>query len=182
MAIPMRLTGQQLHDLQQALFSAFPRRIELEQFVRIHLNESLDAIAAEDSLSATVFRLIQWAEARGRLSELVRAARTANPNNPELARFVALIGESTDVKTQSAPPSTVTTTELPDPTSVRRVLVENYSLEELRDLCFDLRVDYDSLPGEGKSAKARELVGYFQRRSGLGPLVAAIRAGRGNIL
>jgi tetratricopeptide (TPR) repeat protein len=37
------------------------------------------------------------------------------------------------------------------------------SKEELRDLCFDLGVKYDDLPGEGAAAKARELVDYLER-------------------
>ncbi len=34
---------------------------------------------------------------------------------------------------------------------------------ELRDLCFDLAIDYESLPAIGKSAKARELAAHCQR-------------------
>jgi LuxR family glucitol operon transcriptional activator len=43
------------------------------------------------------------------------------------------------------------------------LLVTHFDLEELRTLCFNLRVDYDSLPGEGKAGKVRELVGYCDR-------------------
>jgi len=38
---------------------------------------------------------------------------------------------------------------------------------ELRDLCFELHIDYESLPGEGKAAKARELVSFCERRDRL---------------
>ncbi len=40
---------------------------------------------------------------------------------------------------------------------LRQSLVESFDENELRDLCFDLRIDYESLPGDGKSARAREL-------------------------
>jgi hypothetical protein len=38
-----------------------------------------------------------------------------------------------------------------------------FNESELRDLCLDLRIDYDDLPGAGKAAKIRELVQYFAR-------------------
>lgn len=59
-------------------------------------------------------------------------------------------------------------------TELRRLLTDHFDLEELRTLCFDLRVDYDSLRGEGKEAKARELLAYFQRRDQLSRLASYI--------
>ena len=50
-----------------------------------------------------------------------------------------------------------------DRAKLRQTLVAHFSESELRDLCFDLRVDYESLPGEGKSDKARELVACCER-------------------
>jgi hypothetical protein len=38
-----------------------------------------------------------------------------------------------------------------------------FDREELRTLCFELGVDYDSLPAEGKAAKVRELVQHCER-------------------
>lgn len=52
-----------------------------------------------------------------------------------------------------------------------RLLTTHFGEEELRDLCFYLEeVDFDSLPGRGKSAKARELILYLERRNQLGVL------------
>lgn len=45
-----------------------------------------------------------------------------------------------------------------------RVLVDRFDENELRTLCFHLRVDYDSLRGEGKSDNARELILFLERR------------------
>jgi len=60
-----------------------------------------------------------------------------------------------------------------------QALVAHFDLEELRTLCFKLGVGYDDLRGEGREAKARELVRYMSRRTGgLAQLRAAIRAGR----
>lgn len=54
---------------------------------------------------------------------------------------------------------------------LRQTLVEYFSEEELRTLCDDLDVDYESLPSVGKADKARELIAYFQRRRRLSQLV-----------
>lgn len=67
----------------------------------------------------------------------------------------------------------------PDAAQIRRqlrlLLTENFDLEELRTLAFDLGVDFDNLRGEGKEAKARELVAYLERSGRLGELVDVIR-------
>lgn len=51
-----------------------------------------------------------------------------------------------------------------DLSGLRQVLATRFSEGELQDLCFDLRVDYDSLPGQGKNDKARELIAHLHRR------------------
>jgi formylglycine-generating enzyme required for sulfatase activity len=56
-------------------------------------------------------------------------------------------------------------------TKLRQILTTYFDENELRDLCFDLDVDYDGLPGEGKTGKARELVAYLNRRKRLPDLV-----------
>jgi hypothetical protein len=60
---------------------------------------------------------------------------------------------------------------------LRQALVHHFDDEELRTLCFDLgaEYDYDSLRGEGKQAKARELVALAERKGHLAVLEAAIR-------
>ncbi|HQE91713.1 MAG TPA: SUMF1/EgtB/PvdO family nonheme iron enzyme [Anaerolineae bacterium] len=47
---------------------------------------------------------------------------------------------------------------------LHRLLVERFSLEELRTLCFHLGVDDERLPGEEKAGKARSLLLYLERR------------------
>jgi hypothetical protein len=46
---------------------------------------------------------------------------------------------------------------------LRQVLVTYLSGSELRDLCFDLKIDYEALSGENKSDKARELIAHCER-------------------
>lgn len=59
---------------------------------------------------------------------------------------------------------------------LRKALAETFNESELRTLCFDLGVDYDGLPGEGKADKARELVGHFWRRGHLMSLLQMVES------
>jgi S1-C subfamily serine protease len=62
---------------------------------------------------------------------------------------------------------------------LRELLVEGFSESELRDLCpFELDVDYESLPGQGKAGKTRELILYLKRRSRIGELIEVGRRKR----
>jgi len=65
-------------------------------------------------------------------------------------------------------------------TQLRQVIEQSFDEEELRTLCFDLNVDYDTLPGRGKAAKARELISYFLRREQVQKLAACIQQQRPN--
>ena len=62
-----------------------------------------------------------------------------------------------------------------DPTTLRKFIVKHFDWEELRTLCQDLEVDFDSLHGEGKAGKARELVAYMQRHTRLNVLATALQ-------
>jgi hypothetical protein len=55
---------------------------------------------------------------------------------------------------------------------------EAFSLEDLEDLAFRLRVDWDNLSGDTKQAKARALVRLFDRRGALAKLQDAVKAAR----
>ncbi len=55
--------------------------------------------------------------------------------------------------------------------ALREILVERFSGQELRALCFDLNVDYEDLPGEGKTDKALALIAYSERHDRLAELV-----------
>lgn len=54
---------------------------------------------------------------------------------------------------------------------LRQILVERFDDEELKTLSYDLGVDYGDLRGTTAAAKARELVGYLERRNQLQDLV-----------
>lgn len=77
-------------------------------------------------------------------------------------------------------------TSIPDEVDSRlsqlhQILVDRFNLEELRTLCFELALDYEMLPGEGKGGKARELIAYLNRRNRLEELAETIRQARPDI-
>ncbi len=65
---------------------------------------------------------------------------------------------------------------------IRHALVDSFDLDELRTLCFDLGMDFETLPGQSKPAKAREMVNYWRNRQDLTRLTEAIRLERGGII
>jgi hypothetical protein len=64
--------------------------------------------------------------------------------------------------------------------SLRRGVVDGFNADELRTLCADLGVDYETLGGEGKEAKTRELIFYLDRRGRISDLLAYCASARPN--
>jgi len=64
---------------------------------------------------------------------------------------------------------------------LRDQLNATFSDEEVRTLCFDLGFDYDSLPGQGKDAKIRELIAYCQRHNQVTDLLRLLQEQRPQI-
>ena len=57
------------------------------------------------------------------------------------------------------------------PAQLHHILTAHFGAEELKTLCLYLAVDYDDLPAQGKTHKARELVAYLARRGRLDALL-----------
>ncbi len=78
---------------------------------------------------------------------------------------------------------------MPDPTTagsydlprLREQIRALFSDSELRDLCMDLGIDYENLPGAAKGDKARELILLAERMGRLADLVARVVALRPHI-
>jgi hypothetical protein len=52
---------------------------------------------------------------------------------------------------------------------------------ELATLCFDMNIDYESLPGEGKQTKIRELITYCERSGRIQELIQNCEGLRSNV-
>jgi len=64
---------------------------------------------------------------------------------------------------------------------LRRILAVRFSKSELRTLCFDLGIEYETLPGETKQDIARELVVHCGRRSQIPQIIEVGRQLRPDI-
>ncbi|UCG25556.1 MAG: SIR2 family protein [Chloroflexota bacterium] len=64
---------------------------------------------------------------------------------------------------------------------VRDVLVQSFSEGELRELAFELNIEYSDLPGDRLSAKARELAAFLKRHNRLSDLAAIGRQRRPDV-
>ncbi len=58
------------------------------------------------------------------------------------------------------------------------VLTQYFNSSELTDLAWDMNIDYEEIAGETKSAKARNLITYCQRRGRLDQLIAVVQSRR----
>ncbi len=82
------LTGAQWQQLSNALMSAFPTPFGLQEMLQFRLERSFFAFAsAMGSYPATIYNLIQAAEAQGWTDALVAAAQASNPDNTLLIEF-----------------------------------------------------------------------------------------------
>lgn len=66
-------------------------------------------------------------------------------------------------------------------TTLHKMLDRYFDLEEIRTLCFQLNVDYDSVRGEGKSARIRHLILDLARHGRLEQLVAMVSLERPHV-
>lgn len=64
---------------------------------------------------------------------------------------------------------------------LRSQMIEYFSEEDLQDLCFDLRIDYETLSGETKTGKSRELILFMGKYGRIQELLEICRQKRPNV-
>lgn len=65
--------------------------------------------------------------------------------------------------------------------TLHAILATRFSLDELKTLCFNIRVDFENLSGEGRASKARSLIEYLERRREVPCLIEELRSMRPDI-
>lgn len=108
--------------------------------------------------SLSNFQWVDYYKERG-YERLTRALRFT-------AKQLGLVVEKPEPAPTPAAPDNIELNAL-SRMELRRILDTRYSLEEIRELTFDLMVDYEALSGDTKSSKARELIAYMERRGRL---------------
>ena len=77
-----------LQELSNVLLRTFPNRSDLERLARYALDVSLDVTGPPDAQAATIYKLVAWAQAQGRLEPLLLKALDYNPGNTALRAVV----------------------------------------------------------------------------------------------
>lgn len=171
-------TPQQWASLHEALLSAFPSASDLERMVRFGLGENLHTIAGDRNLQATVFDLLTWAQAQGRLSELIIEAGKANSSNPELRAWMQenLAPDATFPPAVNDDRGSVTRDEPLTPAKLREPITQGLTRSEVGVLWLELlggSMD-EEMPGRSQPDCVIELLARASRRNRLSELVATI--------
>lgn len=61
------------------------------------------------------------------------------------------------------------------------LIADHFGIQDLRDLCFELHIDYDDLGGEGRRDKIRELLLYARRHGRTSDLLDQLRRARPDV-
>lgn len=89
-----RLTGKQKKDFREALLDAYPAPAVLDRMLQDNLDSKrqLANLSLANDMPTIAFDVINKAETEAWSLELLLAARTSNPNNPELLLFAQQFG------------------------------------------------------------------------------------------
>ncbi len=84
----VELTVAQIRQFQDALLSAVVSESDLAQMVLFGLGERLPEFATTSgTLRDKIYDLLNWVQSRGKMADLIRAARNHNPGNNNLRAF-----------------------------------------------------------------------------------------------
>lgn len=86
-----KLSNEQFKNFQQILMDIYTTTEELSNFVRIALGENRNKFAGGDDLQSVTYKLISWAEAKGRIGELIKATMKENNKDIRLNQFSEFI-------------------------------------------------------------------------------------------
>ncbi|MCA9943984.1 MAG: leucine-rich repeat domain-containing protein [Anaerolineales bacterium] len=164
--ITVRVQGGQKRDLLtkigyefEKIHSDFPDRLQIKQLIPCNCSQ------CKGSGKPYFFDF-------GRLKKRLAAGKTTTEceesyETVDVWRLIDDVGARQQVK-----PDPHGRMEMADLSLLRRLLLDSFNPGELKDLCFELGIDYDDLPGDGRSVKARELILRLQREGRLDELVA----------
>lgn len=124
-----RLSGKQKLAFRDALIDAYPNPPDLDQMLQFNLDERLANLSLANNMPTIVFDVINKAEDYAWSLELLLAARTSNPNNPELLVFAQQFGLGPGIYEQSGG---VPTSDQPvTPPRLERFVVEANGLKDV---------------------------------------------------
>ena len=126
--------------------------------------------------------ITDWADGKKGLGEEGHQELAARNAAAFVLHVIEQGGWAGELEQATLAPGATTRLEELSLSQLRQLLSESMSVGELQTLCFDLGVNPEELPGEGKAALVRELLGYLQRRRRLPELYIWLRKHRSDIL
>jgi hypothetical protein len=179
----MALAQNDRRQLHKVLVDAFQTIADLDLMTGIHLGVPREHISGKGTVPGIVLDLIVWADSRGRVADLLEAAREANPTHPDLralaARVVTEAAPMPDAVAQTITRAEFTTTavarqreEQPKTAAVPAITAEVLQRIALRSIEFLNAQDFRTTMAERERAVCR--VDYpCEAGQGTGFLVAS---------
>lgn len=173
------LSKELLADLRETLLSCGPfysgkelRALFVDDRLQPWQNNLPDADSSAGRVDAVISYLVNRRNRRGEsaLSLLVQVIRDRTDAEDACYDQLTDICRRLEQELNQDAPAKTPQLEGPsvdgpgDLVRLHELLVQHFGLEDLRTVCFRLGVDIADLPGEGRSAKARELITYMERR------------------
>jgi hypothetical protein len=168
-----KITPEQVGPSQLRKLLATHFDTEQLRVLCLELNVPYEDLGGEGR-AGKALQLVLYLRRRKRLLALIDELARLHPEALQAAAKEAALKKTPQAKPSQrrpdtsqkkrGPVDTPPAQAVPEPahlTQLTRLLDRHFNLNELRDLCFELRVDYDNLPGATKVVKARELVTYF---------------------
>jgi len=82
--------SQHSSTICDALLDGYRTKLQLEIMVKHHLNQNLNQIAEGENMLHLVFNLVEWAERKGMVKQLIKSALADNPYNSKLMKLMKL--------------------------------------------------------------------------------------------
>jgi tetratricopeptide (TPR) repeat protein len=89
----MKLSSNERKQLLKVIIDSYPDITDLNMFVKLELGENLDNIVGGNNNTQKVFKLIEWAENRGKLKDLLNAISQDRPENLDLQNTIKNLQE-----------------------------------------------------------------------------------------
>ncbi len=144
------------------------------------MNESTDSIESIQNLLQIYRRNLQQLEKQialhgGEMSTPLHLLNQRDEVRTEIGRLEARLRELEmrvpPVGSSIVSPAQAQSAKPIDLPRLRNLIATHFNDSELRDLCFDLHVEFENLGGAGKGDKARELTAYMDRHERIAELV-----------
>ena len=157
------------------LLEALNTHLNLQEVKDIYAKAGLDIEDFEgDTKDSKIRSLIIYFDKQKRLPELIAIVKAYHPHIFEDDSHHQIVKST--IKPQPA-----TYISLSTRLRLHELVTTYLSFADIQDICQDLHIIYENVPGDSLESKSRELISYCNRRSTLPDLIAACQQKRPDI-